>query len=288
MAISDVLYRFLPESAFIKLRNVYQSFNKKVYPPMGEEEFRWLLTDKLNLKKGDTVFIHSSMDKLNIDFPVLRVLPILREVVGNEGTLAFPCWHFSYRAEEYLRETNSLFDVKKSPTVMGLLPELARKVKGARRSLHPFNSVVAIGKYADYLTREHHKSIYPSGRQSPFFRLTEVNGKLVGLGERTVSLSFVHTVEDVMQENFPRQTLTADVFEGKVKDWDRTEHWIKTKAPSVYIQNRNIPAYIKNHIPSNICSEMKHKGTNFFIAEAKPLLETMQSLAEKGITIYYQ
>ena len=148
-------------------------------PVISEQELISILTDELGLYKGATVFIHSSVDRMRLDFPFYKLLPILLDIVGREeGSLIFPTAHFDIRAEEYLIKNSDtvIFDVKKSPTVRGLLPEIARRQKNAVRSLHPTESIAVIGKYAAELTETHHQSIYPCGEHSPFYKMMKYNG----------------------------------------------------------------------------------------------------------------
>ena len=70
---------------------------------MSEDDFKRVLEKECGLVKGDVVFVHSSIDKLNIDFPFYKIIVLLQEVVGETGTLLYPCWHFRERAEEYLK-----------------------------------------------------------------------------------------------------------------------------------------------------------------------------------------
>ena len=122
---------------------------------------------------------------------------MLIEIVGEEGTLIFPAWHFNYRAEDYLNK-DLIFDLKRSPSAMGLLSELARRNKMAYRSVHPTTSIVAIGKYAKELTEEHQNSIYPCGEKSPYYKMMKYNAKIIGLGVTSHFVSFLHCPEDVV------------------------------------------------------------------------------------------
>lgn len=286
MGVIDLLYKYLPKGFFQKLSKKYYNFLKWIYPKLDEKLFRKIITEKLNIKSGDTVFIHSSIDKLNIDFPVYNVLNILLEVVGDEGTLLFPSWHYSGRAEEYLKKSFNVFNVKKSPSYLGLLTEIARRHKKTERSLHPTNSIVAIGKNAKILLEDHHKDIYPQGIKSPFYKMISHKAKIIGLGEKVVSLSFVHCVEDVMKGNFPYSSLTDKVYDAKVMDYNGNTLLIKTKAAHESIKHRNIPKFFDDNIPSNICERFRYHGVNYFSCDAYKLFEIMKSLAEKNITIY--
>jgi aminoglycoside N3'-acetyltransferase len=281
----DHLYRLLPEKIFKKLSQYYYAIQHKLYKPFSESEFKDFLITQLGIIEGSTIFIHSSLDKLSLAFSPYRVLQILMETVGDQGTLLFPSWHYLGRAEDYLK-SQRIFDVKRSPTVLGLLPELARRHYLAHRSLHPTASITAIGKHAEELTSKHHLDIYPCGEYSPMYLMMNHNARIIGLGEKVVSLSFVHCVEDIMKENFPFKTLTGNTIEGILKDENGKIRKINTYVPDKRIQNRNIQDYFDRNISLDICKRFKRGGVNFFICDAQPLFSRMKELASRGITIY--
>ena len=283
------LKRIMPTKAYLKIQRHYRIFKRKITPNLSEEEFRNILINKLGLHKGAVVFIHSSMDNLNIAFPFYRLLSLVLDIVGrDEGTVLFPTTQISIRAEEYLSENidQIIFDVKKSPTTRGILPEFARRQKKAIRSLHPTDSVVAIGKYARELTENHEKSLYPTGENSPFYKIMKHDGIIIGLGVGTYNLSFVHCVEDVMQEKFPIKTRKDEVFECRIRDYAGDVQNVKTLVANDGIGKRDIPSYIKMHIPDSVCKDLKINSSNFFYAKSQTLFDMMRELASKNITIY--
>jgi len=280
------LKKRLPVKLLQRLRKLYNFFLKKFNLLISKEEFRLLLTNKLGVKKGSVVFIHSSVDKMFLGFSYLDILPMLREIVGSEGTLIFPCSHIKIRAEEYLENPEAVFDVKHSVTVRGILPEIARQEDDAFRSLHPTNSVVAIGKLARELTIHHHETIYPCGEKSPFFEITRYNGLILGLGISVDRLSFVHSVEDVMKEEFPVRTRLDKKYECKVIDNDNNRLTVLTLAASREIGHRNVKKFIRKYITEDVCRLFRYKGVPFFSADSKKLFDIMASLAREGKTIY--
>ncbi len=283
--IIDRLYQVLPEKTFRNLSKQYYHVLKKLYRPFSEDDFKNILMNSLDVKHGSVVFIHSSFDKMNLSFSPYRALQILMETVGSEGTVLFPAWHYIGRAEDYLK-SGKVFDVKRSPSVLGLLPELARRHNYAHRSLHPTASIVAIGKHAEELTSQHHIDIYPCGENSPMYLMMKYNARIIGLGEKVVSLSFVHCVEDIMKNDFPVETLKDHTLSGQVKDYNRRIQTVNTLVPHLRIQNRDMPGFFDQHIPSNICSRYRKRGVNFFNCDAKSLFDRMKVLASTGITIY--
>ena len=286
-----LVHQLLPPAWQESLRRKYRMFRRRrlaAWPPASEEEFRRIVTDELGVRRGAVVFVHSATDRLNLDFSFFGVLPILQELVGPQGTLLFPCTHVRDRAEDYLRRGEA-FDVQSAVTTMGILPEMARRLPAAVRSLHPTNSIVAIGKYARELTETHIRSVYPCGEESPYYKVMQYDGRIVGLGVTTSKLSFVHCVEDVWQDRFPVRTRTPEVFPARVIDRDGAEIIVPTVAQSRVTQAltpRSVPRFIRRYVTPEVCRDLRINGVEYFTADARRLYARMEELASQGITIY--
>lgn len=285
MFLSRIIFQLFPPEVFIRLRKIYRGILKKAYSPLSEAEFRKILAEDLKIKNGSIVFIHSSVDNLNITFDTLRLLEILLETVGENGTLVFPCWHFTYRAEDYLK-SGKVFDVRRSPSMLGVLSEMARRYPGAKRSLHPTNSIVAIGKQAAAVTEAHHTDIYPCGEKSPYYLTMQMGGMIAGIGVNANFMSFVHCPEDVIKQKFPIKTRLDDVFEAKVKKEDGSVEIIKTLAAHPQIKNNDINGFLKKYIPESICRNITIRGNRFFVAQSMELFDSIVELSKENKTIY--
>ena len=285
MFLSRIIFKVFPPEVFIRLRKMYRCGLKKWYAPLSEKEFRKVLTQELLIKEGSIVFIHSSVDNLNISFDTLRLLEILLETVGKSGTLVFPCWHFTYRAEDYLK-SGKLFDVRRSPSALGMLSEMARRYPGAHRSLHPTNSIFAIGKHAAEITGEHHLDIYPCGEKSPYYLAMKLGGIIAGIGVNTNFMSFVHCPEDILKAQFPVKTRLDNIFEAKVKKADGTSEIIKTLAAHPQIKHNDINGFLKKYISRKVCRNITIRGNRFFVAQSNELFDAMVELAKEDKTIY--
>jgi aminoglycoside 3-N-acetyltransferase len=286
--LKTIIADLLPEPVSCAVRQFVRQRRRRHFqnlPTITEQEFRRILTEELGLGPNTVVFVHSSMDKMNIDFPFYRVLAILLETVGDGGTLLFPCTHLDGRPEESLT-CGDVFDVRTSPTYMGLIPEFVRRQPGAIRSLHPTNSVVALGPLAEELTKDHPNSIYPCGAQSPYYNIVKYEGIIIGLGVSTENLSFVHCIEQIWMDLFPVQTLGDRIYSGKVVDREGRALVVETLVAHRRIRWRNIPKYVRHHVPREVCRDLKINGINFFTARAGELYAAMEQLTARGITIY--
>lgn len=254
-------------------------------PGVSEAAFRRLLAEDLRLASGQVVFVHLSLAGLRLEFPFYRVLSLLREAVGEEGTLLFPSTQLKERPETWLAR-GEVFDVRATPTTMGVIPEFARRQQGACRSLHPTHSVAALGPLAEELTGTHPDSPYPCGESSPYYKAALASGRIIGLGVDPSVLTFVHCVEDLWRERFPVETRSSCLYQGRVLDLAGRERVVPTLVAHPRIRWREIPRYVQRHVPPWICAVHRRHGAWFYAAEAGPLLRRMEELAGQGITIY--
>ena len=290
MGLREFTRKVLPKAAVDSLTRVKKRLDRARVvrlPLLNEQAFTNILVNDLRLTTGDTVFVHSSIDSLNLDFPFYRVLSLLREVIGPTGTVLFPTYpNHRISAYEYLLEGHT-FDVRKTPSYIGLLTEFARRQPDSIRSLHPTKSVCAIGPMAKELTREHQNSPYPYDTCSPYYKLVEHSGKIIGLGVWTFNLSFVYTIEDAMKESFPARTYHERLFEVPCINYEGKTEIVRTYAQDMSVNDTHDgPRFMKAHIDGEVCSDLVINGMKFFRADAPPLFTEMMRLAKEGITVY--
>lgn len=109
----------------------------------------------------------------------------------SQGTLVVSTGSMS------LCNTDTPFDLERTPSEMGSLTEYVRKQPGAVRSLHPFRSFAAVGKHADFVCRKLTRHAY--GPETPKDRLLQLDALYVSLGQiPRLTCSLVHHVEMVM------------------------------------------------------------------------------------------
>jgi aminoglycoside 3-N-acetyltransferase len=290
MTATDLARKLLPKDVIASLTRAKKRLNRSRVsrlPVLTEEEFTDIITKHLGLVPGDTVYVHSSVDQLNLGFAFYRVLPLIQSVIGPQGTVLFPTYpnRSPMSSYEYLLNDN-IFDVRRTPSFTGLLTEFARRHRNAIRSLHPTKSVCAIGPLAKTLTETHQQSPYPYDTYSPYHKLIHHDAKIVGIGVWTTYLSFVYCVDDALKENSPVQTYFPEPFAAKCINYDGQTEIVNTYAHDMQRVVHDIPQFIKRYIADDICSDLTINGMKFFRANAKPLFEEMLSLAKEGITVY--
>ncbi|MCX6154597.1 MAG: AAC(3) family N-acetyltransferase [Candidatus Kapabacteria bacterium] len=283
--IKPYIKKIVPDDLYKKVRNYYFTYKKSRIPVTTEAQFRSLLVNDLGIKNGQVVFIHSSLNSFNFDFSSLSILNILIDTVGPEGTLLFPCHQYT-ETSTYEIKNKIPINLSKTRSDVGLLPEFARRYSNSYRSLHPTNSIVAIGKYAKELTEEHHLDIYPCGEKSPYYKIMQYDGIIVGLGVGIECLTFVHVVEDIMKDKFPVITRESEIYKAKVIDKNKNEVLVDTLIANENAGMRDLITYFTKYIPSGICKLINKNRTKFFSINTKLLFSKMIENSKNGITLY--
>lgn len=290
MSAADFARKFLPADVVASLIRAKKRLNRarvSRLPILAEADFTKILTNDLGLTSGDTVYVHSSVDQLNLGFAFYRILPLIQNVIGSQGTVLFPTYpnRSPVSSYEYLKQ-GRVYDVRRTPSFTGLLTEFARRQRNAIRSLHPTKSVCAIGPLAEILTASHQESPYPYDTCSPYYKLVEHEAKIIGIGVHTTYLSFVYCVDDALKEQNPVQTYFPEMFAAKCINYRGTVEIVHTYAHDMRSVVHDIPQFIKQHIPGNICADLTINGMKFFRADARPLFEKMLALANQGVMVY--
>ncbi|MDE0424975.1 MAG: AAC(3) family N-acetyltransferase [Candidatus Poribacteria bacterium] len=158
----------------------------------------------LGIKKGDTLFIHSSFKSLGpVEGGAGTVIAALEAAVGRNGLILMPSFSLLPSREERVTSWN----IKRTPSTVGWLTEFFRQLSGTYRSDHYSHAIAARGKGAkafvgDHLLREGYESPWDQppwgktyGTHSPMFRAYKTNAKLLMLGVDYESSTYAHLVE---------------------------------------------------------------------------------------------
>jgi aminoglycoside 3-N-acetyltransferase len=141
---------------------------------------------RAGIQPGWNILVHSSMRSMGtVAGGPEDVVEAFLEVLGEEGTLMVPTFH--YRIQDY-------YDPALTPSVTGLITETLRLDPRAVRSLQPTHSVAAIGRRAAEFV-EGHERAGALRIGSPIDKLAKAGGYTVLLGVGHLSNSSVHVGE---------------------------------------------------------------------------------------------
>lgn len=289
----DLLKKILPAfliTAFKKAKKSKRAKERDALRSSGRAvttiEIKKVLTEQ-GIGKGDVVMLHSSLSQIGlVEGGAETVIRSVLEVIGKEGTLAMPSFPgFGFNID-YLR-TNPVFDVKNTPSRMGIITETFRRMPNVKRSLHPTEPVCALGPKADYLTKDHFGQLTPYTAQSPFGRLAELNAKILLLGVDLKTLSNLHTLEDAVSD-FKFPVYLQDLFSCRMINEDGTEVLVKTKVHDPYWSKKRKCNELEEMFLKDSCLKKTRLGNaELRLIEAGKMHESMlKHYKNKGVTMY--
>ena len=139
--------------------------------------------EEVGLTPGDVVLVHSSylsFGELNeIKGGPQTVINALLTLLTEEGTLIMPTFNFQF-CNDYNEKGEGFFDLDKTPSRMGTLTNLVRKMPNAKRTVNPIYSVAIVGKLSNQLSKINDKNVF--GKNSIFGKLHQLNGKIMIIG----------------------------------------------------------------------------------------------------------
>lgn len=149
---------------------------------------------KLGITRGDALYVSSSLFQLGPMEEIKTkeqlceaVLQSIMEVIGEEGTLVVPTF------TPLIGRSGQPFILEESETGTGIFSEYIRTTQGSIRSLHPINSVAAVGARASEICEN--VSPHSYSIESPSYRLFKMNAKAVTIGAHRPLSGWVHLLE---------------------------------------------------------------------------------------------
>jgi len=256
--------------------------NKSITKEKLVEDFK-----RIGIQSGDSILVHSSLSKIGfVSGGAKTIVDALFEVVGEAGTLLFPSFSAKGRNKTHLEEY-PFFDIKNTPSQMGIITEYFRKLEGVKRSFHPTDAVCAKGALAEFYTNTHYNQLTPYNEFSPFRKLCDKKGKILMLGTTlNGALTNFHTLEDAVDFKYP--VYDDKIFTVKMIDEKGEESFVKTKVHN--------PVYSAKRDGDTIKPLFEKEGVlvNGMIGEAKSMLIDADKMFkvmikyynEKGVTMY--
>ena len=148
----------------------------------------------VGLRPGGVVMVHSSLSSLGyVAGGAETVIRGLLQALGPDGTLLMPALSYSY-----VHADSPYFDVRITPSNVGVIPETFRTRPGTRRSICPTHSVCGVGPLAGALLGGHDLDDTPCGKHSPYRLLPDCAGQVVFLGCNPRRNTSMHSVEEVV------------------------------------------------------------------------------------------
>jgi aminoglycoside 3-N-acetyltransferase len=276
------------------LRDSYFSIRTRMFPVL-----RWLygtfdtqgLRAHLQQRIGtdfEILMVHSSVNHMRpmyTDSP-LDLVRMLMQLCGPDRTLVMPAFYFGEPAIGGAYATFKQmprFDLRRTPSQMGLATELFRRMPGVVQSRHPVYRVAAIGPHAAELTRGHEHARSPAGIGSPFEFMAKHSTRIIGIGKPMQVLTQAHHAEEAMGDEFPVPRQAAEPLPMTLVDG--TEE-IPFQLGGDGFRGRFNIWKLRTIMDRDSLQEWTFHGVPMFATDATVVTETLVAAARRGITLY--
>ncbi len=118
----------------------------------------------------------------------------LWDALGPDGMLLMPALSYTYVNAAY-----PVFDVLRTPSNIGTIPEIFRTGPGTMRSVCPTHSVCGVGAQVERFLKGHHLDETPCGSHSPYRMLRDAGGQILFIGCGLKPNTSMHGVEELVE-----------------------------------------------------------------------------------------
>lgn len=252
--------------------------------------------EQFGVVPGGILVVHSSMGQLKkTGLSAATIIDRLMEFNGSTGTLAMPAIpRYDDEPTGIARITTDIstkvltYDVKRTMPWTGALPLKLMVRRGSIRSLHPLNSMVAMGANAAEMMEANLDGDrpLPCGKSSSWNYCLENGAKIVFLGVDVAhSITMIHVAEDCYLESWP------------VANWyrDRVFRVISDKFDKVVTVRERHPRWAMHYAERTLARDLlrlgiqKHTtvdGIDVSVIDAQELLVFLNSRKASGYPYY--
>ena len=292
-SLSALLLRVLPPERFLKVRAAYLRLKAQAAPLLRAVHGTFTTEDLIAEidrqieTDWDILMVHSSVNGMEptFDGSALELCQALIEYCGPERTLVMPAFNFGEEgqgAREVLK-SNPRFDLRRTPSTMGLLTELFRRSRGVRQSRHPVYRVAALGPRAEELVEGQELAPGGMGPNTPFDYMARHNAQIIGIGKNFGVMTQVHHVESLLGDAWPapqtevpgievtiveKDVETPMTLGGTQQDW-RFNIW-----------------KLRELMPADKLKEWRFHNCDMFAARAAEVTDTLVEAAGRGFVLY--
>jgi aminoglycoside 3-N-acetyltransferase len=242
---------------------------------------------KAGIAAGDVVMLHSAFDpEHGFRGTSSEVIDAFVTALGPRGTLLMVSLPYRTSTLEYLRKLER-FDVRRTPSAMGLMSEFFRRRAGVLRSLHATHPVLAFGHRAQWFVSGHEDCVYPCGPGTPFARLLEADGKAVFFNVGFEYLTFFHYLEHLVSPKLPFRLYTDELFEVPMLDQQGNLRTLRTRAFSFEtIRRRRFERLERWVRQRRLVREVRVGASRILAVRLREIANTVEEMAAQGEYFY--
>jgi len=291
---SGLALRYLKRERVEALRDAYFGLRTRLEPAL-----RWVhgsfdsaaLRAHLEERVGnefEILMVHSSVNHMKpmFDGSALDLVRMLVDWVGPQRTLAMPAFFFGAPGTAGAYDTfrqNPRFDLRRTPSQMGLATELFRRWPGVVVSRHPVYRMAALGPLAAELTAGHEHAESPAGLGTPFEVMARRDTLIIGIGKPMQVMTQAHHVEGAMGDAFPVPSSVAEPLPMTLADGKEEIPFLLTRRG---YEGRFDMWRLRRMMTRETLREWSFHHVPLFAARAGEVTRAQVAAARRGLTLY--
>ena len=241
----------------------------------------------MGIKQGDSLVLQSAFSHLNgFSGEAIDIINCILDILGPDGNLFMVSMPYGGSAREYLQQGKP-FNVRRTPSHMGLVSELFRRKRGVLRSGNPMHPVLATGPRAAWLIAGHEDLAYSCGENSPFERMLELDTKALMFDVDLDVLTFMHYLEHKFRASAPVEVYTREPIGGTIIDPDGVQkHFAIYAFAGEAMKLRNFGVVYDEMMRRNLVRAGRVGNTNLQVLRLRDVLACGEDLIAQGGHIF--
>ncbi len=241
----------------------------------------------LGVQPGDTVMLHSAWSREHgFRGSVGELIDTFAEAVGPTGHLLMVTLPYRNAALDWL-ESGRRFDVRKTPSMMGMVSEVFRRREGVQRSVHPTHPIAVLGPDPQRFIATHPACVHPCGPGTPFEEVLKADGRVVFLNVPIDTFTFFHYLEHLVHETLPFPLYSETVYEAPVVDAEGRAGTVRTHAFAREAIRRRRPERLYDTLfAKGLVAEQRVGATRLLAVKVRDAVDVTRDLQRNGNLFY--
>ncbi len=242
---------------------------------------------QLGMRAGDSILMQSSFDQLNgFSGEAVDIIDCVLDVIGPTGHLFMVSMPYGGAARDYLNE-GKIFNVRRTPSQMGLLSELFRRRSRVLRSANPMHPILAYGPRSEWVVEGHEDLAYSCGENSPFEKMLALDTKAFLFDVDLDVLTFAHYLEHIFRDTAPAQVYADEPIDTEIVDRSGNRRHVSVYpfAPES-MKLRNFGVLYDELMKDGRVAEARIGNTELRLVSLRDVLEGCRNLIAHGRHIF--
>lgn len=285
MTVADTLWRSFKRVVKLRLLALRSGLVRR-FRSFGDAELLAALRG-LGVRPGDSVMLHSGFGGHHgYRGTIEQFTDVFVEAVGPGGCLLMVSLPYRSSSLQYLQQGRR-FDVRRTPSMMGLVSEYFRRRPGVVRSLHPTHPVLALGAPAREMISGHEDCRHPCGPGTPFARLAERDGVVAFFDVPFATFTFFHYLEHLVHADLPFPIYTAEPFVVPVIDEHGATRQVTTHVFTLEaIRRRRFDAFERALRQRGLVRRQRIGNTVLELVRAREVVAYVEEMRRAGQYFY--